>query len=99
MMFWLSLRFCLVSFFKISFVSVNLLSFFIRPEDRALLESNPSAVARDDGGAGLDALPLFFLPLQIPSSAVNSGGVGAAPPHHDCCSGDVRCMTAAMALK
>jgi hypothetical protein len=28
---------------RYSFVSVILLSFFIRPEDRALLESNPSA--------------------------------------------------------
>jgi hypothetical protein len=41
-------------------------SIFIRPEDRALLESNPSAVAGDDGGAGLWALPSFFLPLLIP---------------------------------
>jgi len=36
---------------------------FIRPEDRALLESNPSATAVDDGGAGLGALPFFYLPL------------------------------------
>jgi hypothetical protein len=42
-------------------------SIFIRPEDRALLESNPSAAAGDDGGAGLlRSVLLIFLPLQIP---------------------------------
>jgi hypothetical protein len=41
-------------------------SVFIRPEDRALLESNPSAAAGDDGGAGLWALPFFPAPPDFP---------------------------------
>jgi hypothetical protein len=41
-------------------------SIFICPEDRALLESNPSVAAGDDGGAGLWALPFFFAPPDSP---------------------------------
>jgi hypothetical protein len=49
--------------FKLASFQESCYHFFIRPEDRALLESNPSAVAEDDGGAGLFALPFFFLPV------------------------------------
>jgi hypothetical protein len=38
---------------------------FGRPEDKALLESNPSTAPGDDGGAGLLRSALLFLPLQI----------------------------------
>jgi hypothetical protein len=41
-------------------------SIFIRPEDRALLESNLSAAAGDEGGAGLGALPFFSAPPDSP---------------------------------
>jgi hypothetical protein len=40
-------------FFKLVSFQESCYPFFIRPEDRALLESNPSAAAGDDGGAGL----------------------------------------------
>jgi hypothetical protein len=41
-------------------------SVFIRPEGRAWLASNPSAVAGDDGGAGLWALLFFSCPSDSP---------------------------------
>jgi len=53
-------------FFKLASFQESCYHLFIRPDGRALLESNPSAAAGDDGVAGLCALPLFFLPIQIP---------------------------------
>jgi len=55
-------------------------SIFIRPEDRALLESNPSAAAGDDGGAGLVSSALLFsCPSRVPISAKLRGYGGGAP--------------------
>jgi hypothetical protein len=47
-------------FFKLASFQESCYHFFIRPEDRALLESNPSAAAGDDGGAGLLCSASFF---------------------------------------
>jgi len=47
-------------FFKLASFQESCYHFFIRPEDRALLESNPSAAAGDDGGAGLLRSALLF---------------------------------------
>jgi len=50
------------------------------PEDKALLESNPSAEVGDDGGAeAFASVLLFSAPFDSPN-AVNSGGLGAEPP-------------------
>ena len=54
--------------------------FRTRPEGRATLESDPSAVARACGWAGLNVLPLSELVIHWPQCDKLQGVWGTGPP-------------------